>query len=424
MSPFAMGGNMNAAFDRSTPDSSILGSQVGQMAFGRPLPGQGHQQFDGVGSGRDNKDDSRIRNVWKQNLKQEMATLRDLVEEYPYIAMDTEFPGIVARPIGQFTTKADYHYQTLRCNVDLLKMIQLGITLFKPDGSLPPADSTTSSKHPYMSATVAPYTWQFNFKFSLESDMYAQESTAMLQKAGIDFDRHSKQGIDPQDFGALLITSGLVLLPDVHWISFHSGYDFAYLMKLMMQEPLPPDESYFHSLLDKYFPSLFDIKFMLKHAGAKGSVNNNQALSAEANMTLTKLFTKGGLQDIAEELQVARIGQAHQAGSDSLLTGQVYFKMKEKIFSGTIDEDRYKGQVWGLNAQMPTGGGNRDLSTPNMNGATFYNQNGAPSTPQTSNIGMATGQSQTPVPPGSSHNMFGTVTPGGFGAFQYKAAMS
>ena len=135
MSPFAMGGNMNAAFDRSTPDSSILGSQVGQMGFGRPLPGQGHQQFDGVGSGRENKDDSRIRNVWKQNLKQEMATLRDLVEEYPYIAMDTEFPGIVARPIGQFTTKADYHYQTLRCNVDLLKMIQLGITLFKPDGS-------------------------------------------------------------------------------------------------------------------------------------------------------------------------------------------------------------------------------------------------------------------------------------------------
>merc|ERR1712029_423633 len=79
-------------------------------------------------------------------------------------------------------------------------------------------------------------------------------------------------------------------------------------------------------------------------------------------------MTKSGLQDIAEELAVARIGQAHQAGSDSLLTGQVYFKMKEKIFNGTIEEDKYRLQVWGLNAQMPTGGGPniRDFSTPNM----------------------------------------------------------
>ena len=32
---------------------------------------------------------------------------------------------MVARPIGQFTGNADYHYQTLRCNCDLLKIIQL-----------------------------------------------------------------------------------------------------------------------------------------------------------------------------------------------------------------------------------------------------------------------------------------------------------
>jgi hypothetical protein len=49
------------------------------------------------------------------------------VEKYPYVAMDTEFPGVVARPISdQYST--DYQYQTLRCNVDLLKIIQLGKT--------------------------------------------------------------------------------------------------------------------------------------------------------------------------------------------------------------------------------------------------------------------------------------------------------
>src|SRR5262249_24849369 len=123
-----------------------------------------------------------------------------------------------------------------------------------------------------------------------------------------------------------------------------------------------------------------------------------------------------------------RIGQAHQAGSDSLLTGQVYFKMREKIFNGTIEEDKYRSQVWGLNAQMPTAGAgpsNRDFSTPNMNGATFYNQNGTPTTPQPGNIGMtggmAGGPSHTPVP---SQGMMGKMTPGGFGNFQYQKAMS
>lgn len=301
-------------------------------------------------------------------------------------------------------------------------MIQLGITLFKSDGSLPPPDATSLPKSQFHQNLIpTPCTWQFNFKFSLETDMYARESTQMLTKAGIDFERHAKHGIDPNDFGALLISSGLVLEPDVHWISFHSAYDFGYLMKLMICKPLPEDEAQFHKYLEKFFPSLFDIKFILKHTGVKGTVNNNQPLTQEATMMVQRIMTKSGLQDIAEELAVARIGQAHQAGSDSLLTGQVYFKMKERVFNGTIEEDRYRSQVWGLNAQMPTAGGpvSRDFNTPNMNGATFYNQNGTPTTPQTGNIGMAGGPSHTPIP---SH--MGSMTPGGFGNFQYQKAMS
>jgi hypothetical protein len=55
-----------------------------------------------------------------------MAAIREVVQTHPYIAMDTEFPGIVARPVGDFSQN-DYQYQTLRCNVDLLKIIQLGL---------------------------------------------------------------------------------------------------------------------------------------------------------------------------------------------------------------------------------------------------------------------------------------------------------
>ena len=65
---------------------------------------------------------------------------------------DTEFPGVVARPIGEFRSTTDYQYQIVRCNVNLLKIIQLGLTFQDEDGKTPTPVST----------------WQFNFTFSLQ----------------------------------------------------------------------------------------------------------------------------------------------------------------------------------------------------------------------------------------------------------------
>ena len=56
------------------------------------------------------------------------------------------------------------------------------------------------------------------------SDTYAQDSIDMLSNsAGIDFSRSLDNGIDQNEFGELLISSGLVLLEDVTWITF-TGY--------------------------------------------------------------------------------------------------------------------------------------------------------------------------------------------------------
>jgi hypothetical protein len=53
----------------------------------------------------------RVREVWTDNLVEEIGIIREIVEEYPYVAMDTEFPGVVARPVGSFKNSREYHYK-------------------------------------------------------------------------------------------------------------------------------------------------------------------------------------------------------------------------------------------------------------------------------------------------------------------------
>lgn len=57
-----------------------------------------------------------------------------LISDFNYISMDTEFPGIVNVPRSR---SMDYEYQLVKINVDELKLIQLGITLFNSRGEVP-----------------------------------------------------------------------------------------------------------------------------------------------------------------------------------------------------------------------------------------------------------------------------------------------
>ncbi|KAL1434821.1 hypothetical protein MTO96_001714 [Rhipicephalus appendiculatus] len=220
-----------------------------------------------------------IRDVWASNLEDEFRTIIRVVQKYNYVAMDTEFPGVVARPIGEFRSTADYQYQLLRCN--------------------------------------------FNFKFSLTEDMYAQDSIDLLTNSGIQFKKHDEEGIDPYEFAQLLMTSGVVLSDNVKWLSFHSGYDFGYMLKLLTDQNLPMDESEFFELLRIYFPAIYD-------------------------------------------LELERIGPQHQAGSDSLLTGAAFFKMREMFFEDNIDDAKYCGHLYGLGTSYVMNGNSyHDEATPN-----------------------------------------------------------
>ncbi|XP_071846451.1 CCR4-NOT transcription complex subunit 7-like [Apostichopus japonicus] len=273
-----------------------------------------------------------IVDVWNSNLDEVFNEIRIIVQKYHYVAMDTEFPGVVAKPLGEFRTCSEYQYQLHRCNVDLLKIIQLGLTFCDETGKFPQGAAT----------------YQFNFKFNLHEDMYAHDSIELLATSGIQFKKHDEQGIDVETFAELLMTSGVILNDQVKWITFHSGYDFSYLLKALTATNLPSEETEFFELLRIYFPRIYDIKYLMKSCKD----------------------LKGGLQEVADILQIHRVGPQHQAGSDSLLTILAFLKMRESYFEDNIDDDKYCGHLYGLGSAY-------------INNGTTYGEEGAPQTTTT-----------------------------------------
>ena len=233
--------------------------------------------------------------VYDENFIEEIKRINRYLDEYHFIGMDTEFPGIVYG-ISNYTQ--DFYYKEIKRNVDELKLIQLGITLCNDKGDYPKEVST----------------WQFNLRFDYEKDPYAPASYTMLLNSGIDFDKLRKKGIDHKKFAEYFTISGLVLNPDVHWISFHGSYDFAYLLRLLLNKDLPEKQDDFTSELITYFPNHYDIRILVQ---------------GKENM-------KGGLNRLAQNLEVLRVGKTHQAGSDSVVTADVFFKL---IQNNIIDKD-------------------------------------------------------------------------------------
>ncbi|KAF5813795.1 putative poly(A)-specific ribonuclease [Helianthus annuus] len=60
--------------------------------------------------------------------------------------------------------------------------------------------------------------------------------------------------VDARRFGKLLISSGIVLNDSLYWVTFHSGYDFGYLLKVLTCQNLSDTQSGFFSLINMYFP--------------------------------------------------------------------------------------------------------------------------------------------------------------------------
>ncbi len=267
-----------------------------------------------------NRNDS-ITEVFKQNFLQEMKQINKAISDgYNIIALDTEFPGLIYFPRFENKFKnffsecvhqnyeliRNYNYHTMKLNVDYLKLIQIGISF-------------------YNSYTEKKKTWQFNLDFNIHSDNYSNDSIELLEKSGINFKNLKINGIDTNLLAEYFIISGLFLNNEITWITFHGNYDFAYLLKLLMNDKLPEKEEEFINLLKVYFPKFYDLKYLLQ--------NSN--------------FLEGGLNKLSKTLQIQRQGYQHQAGSDSLLTIEIFLKLKKNYFSEKQLEFQ-TNKIWGM----------------------------------------------------------------------------
>uniref|UniRef100_A0A0R0IH89 Uncharacterized protein n=1 Tax=Glycine max TaxID=3847 RepID=A0A0R0IH89_SOYBN len=128
--------------------------------------------------------------------------------------------------------------------MDRFHLIQIGLTLSDNAGNLPILGNSNA------------FIWEFNFRdFNVTRDAHAHDSVELLRRQGIDFEKNRDFGIDSFWFAELMMSS----------VTFHSAYDFRYLVKLLTHRALPEELREFLCLVRVFFgDKVFDVKHLMR----------------------------------------------------------------------------------------------------------------------------------------------------------------
>jgi CCR4-NOT transcription complex subunit 7/8 len=134
-------------------------------------------------------------------------------------------------------------------------------------------------------------------------------------------------GIDPQKFRCLMLSSSLLFNPSRTCIVFHLAYDISYLVKVLTGTNLSDSMEGFLNLVWWHFgPRIFDIKYLCKDCEG----------------------LEGSLKTIAEILDVQRVaGASHHAGSVNLFTSLIFKTMRAIFFTDGIEVTK-AGVLFGI----------------------------------------------------------------------------
>nr|XP_009398821.1 PREDICTED: putative CCR4-associated factor 1 homolog 8 [Musa acuminata subsp. malaccensis] len=162
--------------------------------------------------------------VVTENIAAQLDLLVDLHRSFRYAAIDTEFPGFI-QSTPPYASEED-RYADVKYNVDKMKLIQLGITLFDENGSTPWQGCC----------------WQFNFSdFDPLVHPSSPKSLELLRRSGHDLEGNQRNGINGDKWSNVLRNKLFDRRYDSVYVTFHGLYDVAYVIMLITGgAPLPP----------------------------------------------------------------------------------------------------------------------------------------------------------------------------------------
>ncbi|URD82911.1 CCR4-associated factor [Musa troglodytarum] len=267
-----------------------------------------------------------VRRVWAWNLEYEFSIIASLVDRFSYVAFDTEFPGLL------YSTGRPHRLPRPACGTPSSRPTS---TRWSSSNSASPS-STPSATSPTSAPAAGSGTCGSSTSGNSTSDATPTRRTPSTCSAPV--------ASTSTGFPASALTPATSPPSSVVPASSPIAVSAA-------RSPL--DGSPFTAVTTSPISS----RCWERHASARhpGRVPRPGELARRdcgSHMMFGCEGLSGGLESVASTLGVPRqAGKSHQAGSDSLVTYQVYLKMKRRFFN---DRDatvaRHRGIIYGLHA--------------------------------------------------------------------------